>query len=551
MEEHPIQTVSLPQDQETPLQPLRGHPFTGHYAASRAPAHRGPSLAYLTWRQSERTLAFALCDGVATSFLGSLAARFLGNRLLDWLWSELPPGAGSEGLGIALADRLKAWAATASEIVAQYPLPGDLLGPERDALEARRHVGSECTFVCGRVDLPGEGLPQGRIALAWMGEERLRLWGRDHEHSADLPGGPALGQRWSSREGPLGGEPAAYVAPLQGEDALVGLLACSPGLTALDASPGAPSAQELTAAVAAAGADVALLEVWWGARVTGAREPALQAPRLFAVEVRAGRLQATWRPVPGAEHYQVELRGSKVWQWEVAAPTWKSPALAPGAYHLRLRAWRGQRAGEWSATRRVIVPGGEAEAALPVPGARPAPPKAEAPQASERTPSGPLATALGVMGGVLIALLLVAGLAMLLLRAPLRDLLGGRATPSPTLLPVLVVPTPTEWPTFAPPTATRSATPTATRTATGTPTITSTATATSTTTPTATPTWTATPTATPTATATATATHTPTPTPTATEAPTHTPTAAPTATPTPTAAATETPTPVESPAPGA
>ena len=548
MEEHPIRTVSLPQDQETPLQALEGRPFTGHYGSTRAPGRRGASLAYLALRQSERTVAFALCDGVATSFLGHLAARLLGDCLLDWLWNELPPGAQSEGLSIALADRLKAWAAPASEVVARYPLPAELPAPERDALEALRLRGSECTFVCGRIDLAGEGWPQGRIALAWMGEERLRLWGREGERSADLPGGPALGQRWSTRGGPVGGEPVAYVGPLQGgEDPLVGLLACSPGLSALDACAGSPSAQELAAALAT-GVDAALLDLWWGARATAAREPALQAPRLFAVEVRAGRVQATWRPVPGAERYQIELRGSKVWQWEVTAPTWKSPALAPGAYHLRLRAWRGQRAGEWSPFRRIVVPSLEAEAAPPVPGARPAPPEAAAPQEAGRGQSSPLAMILGILGGVSIALLLVAGLAMLLLRAPLHDLLGGRIAPSQTPVPVLIVPTATVWPSLAPPTATRSATPTATRTATRTPTIPSTATATRTPTVTST----ATATATPTATTTPTATHTPTATPSATATPTHTPTATPTetATPTPTETATPTAGPTSSPPAG-
>lgn len=552
MEEDPIQTLSLPQDQETPVRALPGRPFAGHYAYARAAGRRGAGLAYLALRRSERTLAFALCNGVGTSFQGHLAARFLGDRLLDWLWYELPPGVQGEGLSIALGDHLRAWATPATEVVGQHPLPGDLPAAERDALEALRQVGSECTFVCGRIDLAGEGQPQGRIALAWMGEERLRLWGRSREHTDELPAGFAPGQRWSTRQGPLGGEPAAYVAPLQeGEDALVGLIAYSPGLAALDACAGAPSPQELaTAMAAAADADVALLEVWWGARATVVREPALQAPRLFAVEARAGRLQATWRPVPGAERYQVELRGSKVWHWEVTAPTWKSPALAPGAYHLRLRAWRGQRAGEWSAIRHVTVP--EASPTLPVPGARPAPAEAEAQQAAEAAPqrTSPLSMALGILGGVLIALLLVAGLAMLLLRAPLRDLLGGRpglATKTP--VPVIILPTPTDWPTLTPlPTATRTATPTATRTATGTPTITRTATATAT--GTATPT----PTATPTATATATATATPTPTATATSTPTATPTptatatSTPTTTPTPTATATPTATETGTPA---
>ncbi len=556
-------TLTLPQDRETLLQGMPGRAFACRYAYARAAEHRvagQPGLAYLALRRSERTLAFALCDGVRESFLGHLAACFLGEALVQWLWAEPPSGFHSDGLAVALADQLRAWAGPAADLVGREPLPEGLADPERDTLEMRRQAGSvlpgECTFICGRIDLAGEGQPRGRLILAWMGDGRLRLWGRAREHTADLPGAFASAQRWSTRGGPLGGEPTVYVAPLQqGDEALAGLMAYSPGLLALDGCTGAPSAQEVGAALdAAANADVAYLEVWWGALATVAQTPALRAPRLFAVETRKGRLQATWRPVPGAERYEVELRASKLWYWEVAAPTWRSPSLVPGAYHLRVRACRGSRPGEWSASRQIVVAEPPAPVQAPAPSPTPAPPPTVIPKATAAPRRhSPASVAAGIGGGIAIALLVVAGLGMLLLNEPLRNLMrGGSAWGTKTPVPVLILPTPTGWPTATPsptatptatPAPTETATPTAEPTTTGTPTVTAAATRT----PTATATQTATVTPSATPTATATATETPTATPTTTETPTATVTATATATATPeetyTPAPTETATP--------
>ncbi len=565
--EDPVHTFALPQDRETPLQASQGLSFNLRYAYARAIPQRtagAPGQAYLAAREGEACLAFVLSSGVPGSFLGHLAARFLGDGLLEWLWAELPAGLEAAEITAALAARLQAWTGPATDLMARQPLPEEAPGAEPGALEALREAGGECTFLCGRIDLPGERYPQGRVALAWMGDARLRLWGRAHEHTAALPGAFSASYRWSTRQGPLGGAPVAYVAPLEGSgDSLAGLMVYSPGLLALDGCPGTPSAQEVAAALAhAGGADVAFLEAWWAAPATTVPPPALRAPRLFAVEARSGRLQATWRPVPGADRYQVELRASKIWHWDVPAPTWRSPALVPGVYHLRVRAWRGERAGQWSAVRPVNLPAPEPAAAPPArtpaprPAAVPPPRRPGAPPAAAPTPAGPapqapapegslppapprhspLAMGLAVGGGILLALIIAGGLGVLLLRGPLEQLMGGPVWGTRTPIPVLNLPTSTAWPTRTP---TSTATITLTPTETGTPTITPT--------PTQTGTPTATGTATATATASATPTETPTETPTATATATATATETPTETPTATATATETPTPGSTP----
>src|ERR1051326_1043566 len=50
-----------------------------------------PGQDYLVFRYGAGRLAFAVCDGVGASFLGQLAAQFLAEHLVDWLWGTAAP----------------------------------------------------------------------------------------------------------------------------------------------------------------------------------------------------------------------------------------------------------------------------------------------------------------------------------------------------------------------------------------------------------------------------------------------------------------------------
>src|SRR5574341_234526 len=43
---------------------------------------------YLAWKSNEKLIVFSLCDGVGLSYLGNLAAEFLGSQFLEWLWNK-------------------------------------------------------------------------------------------------------------------------------------------------------------------------------------------------------------------------------------------------------------------------------------------------------------------------------------------------------------------------------------------------------------------------------------------------------------------------------
>ena len=153
----PIHTLTLPQDRETPLQATPGRAFACRYVYARGAAHRAagqPGHAYLAVREGERSLAFALCNGAADTPEAGLAARFLGNALVAWLWSELPEGGQGEGLAVALADQLRAWAGQAAAATGVRPLLDAQQGGDRQDEDAQRHE--------AKIPQPARGIELGR-----------------------------------------------------------------------------------------------------------------------------------------------------------------------------------------------------------------------------------------------------------------------------------------------------------------------------------------------------------------------------------------------------
>lgn len=511
----------IDQNRETPVQIVRGQSLAYRYAYARSADTRKANDVgqdYLAFGQDNATFIFALCDGVSQSFYGDLAARLLGDAVLAWLNDGLPPGLDREAIRAALAARLHALTASATEQVQRRPLPEDIPPMLRDVLEQKRGMGSESTFICGRIDLPGPQFPQGRVVLAWMGDSRLRLWGPGGERSADLGGEFKTEQRWSSRRGLVGNGPHVFAEPLEqnGRRTLLGLMAYSDGLGALDRYTRPPSnfaLQDLIdrAGEAAVSDDISFLEIWLGPLPERVEAPPSPPPQVLEAGLRDDRLRATWRPVLGATHYEVELRDGEARLWQVNATTWESPPLSPGQYRLRVRAVHDEEPSMWSEAQKVTiaapvvtlpqVPGPAVTAPPPPTPAPPVPmsvasqapssavasalpratPTAVTPAPATRTPAlsrRRLPFWISAAGGA-AALLLIVALGTFVVYPLIANLV---ATPTPT-----ATATPTHTPTFTP-------SPTSTPTATSTPTFTPTATPTATATPTETPTPTLTPT---------------------------------------------------------
>lgn len=244
----------VPQDRETPLQAGRTAGFAWRYAYARAAetsAAGEPGQDYLAFRVDGATCTFALCDGVSQSFYGDLAARLLGDALLGWL-EALPPDSSQPALTAALGQFLTWLVDPATTAVAERTLPRRLPPFVRDVLEEKRAHGSEAMFVCGRVDLPGPAVPDGRVVLARLGDSRLRLWDGASERTADLGRDPDTHERWSSRQGSVTGACHVFVAPAvdPGRPRLTRLLAYTDGLLPLDQHRQAPDDETVGALIA-------------------------------------------------------------------------------------------------------------------------------------------------------------------------------------------------------------------------------------------------------------------------------------------------------------
>ena len=266
------QKVHVPQDRETGVQTYEGAGFSCRFAYARSADTRAADDVgqdYLVFREEESHFVFALCDGVSQSFYGDLAARYLGEALVVWLERELPPTMETEEIGGILERELYAWTTPASETVQRHPLPKDIPPMLRDVLEEKRALGSEAMFIGGRIDLPGEVFPRGRIVLVWMGDSRLRLWDADGR-PADLGGRFETAQRWSTRQGPVGGKPNVFVGVVKRKGRrFLSLRAYSDGLGILDDLEVKLPDRALQSLISQAGGtatsdDISFLEIWPG-----------------------------------------------------------------------------------------------------------------------------------------------------------------------------------------------------------------------------------------------------------------------------------------------
>ncbi|MCM3340099.1 hypothetical protein M3650_16005 [Paenibacillus sp. MER TA 81-3] len=149
------------------------------------------------------TLSFVLCDGVSMSYQGDFAARFLGERLLDWLVSQAVL---KEPL---FHEYVSALTGPATTEVEQLAVPAGAPRLLREVLKDKKRRGSEAMFVCGRIDGINQSrrFRKGRLWLAWQGDCRLRLWHNESEYRQPFADKCRTSERWSSLYGPVGDRP--------------------------------------------------------------------------------------------------------------------------------------------------------------------------------------------------------------------------------------------------------------------------------------------------------------------------------------------------------
>lgn len=192
----------LRQDIETPLTALETTFGTALYFYARS----GDSVDnatvgqdYVAYRYGKTDLTFAVCDGVGQSFMGELAARILGEGLIDWLW-QIDALANAGSFSDAAREALDKLTETSAQEIADFRLPTHLPPLVVQALEMQRRYGSESMFVAGRLALAE---PEPWIALCWLGDSPVAAIDIDGK-LMDLGPKGHTSERWNATTGVRG-----------------------------------------------------------------------------------------------------------------------------------------------------------------------------------------------------------------------------------------------------------------------------------------------------------------------------------------------------------
>ena len=225
-----------------------------HSPASESIDAGAPSQDYLFLTERGARVAFAVADGVSSSFFAEIAAKELATGLAQWLTDVALLDEIS--LKTSLNHFLSDLAVQVQRQVEVFEVPPTVVGFVRQELERRREYGSEAMVACGVIERFG---PSPRLAVAWLGDAHLRIWSRDGT-VLDLEG--SVDDRWSTTRGTRGSvnvwmSPAARVCRL---------LACTDGVSfALDAVASLPDdrlrAELQVIADAPSSDDIAFLDI--------------------------------------------------------------------------------------------------------------------------------------------------------------------------------------------------------------------------------------------------------------------------------------------------
>lgn len=348
----------LPQDRETYITRQRNGFFHYRYAYSRSTDTKNAhdiGQDFLLFAPSERRFAFALCDGVSQSFYGDLAARILGEKLLEW-FSVLDTEQHEESISTLLFNELILLAEDATSLIRDFDIPENVPDFVHPALEKKRNIGSESTFVAGVVDID-----KGKACFAWMGDSRLKVWLGKDELSKSFDGKFLTGERWSTRKGPVG-ELHVAVLPVSDFDHFI---TYSDGLAILDKklkrfrnkSANPLSDAHIADAIETSGRlpssdDISYLDLWIGIEPPKYPEGKTNSTKPVVKKEEIDKLlyKFSWNTLSGASFYEIEIRSSQgvMQTFETKDVCWSNETeLPPQASSLVVRGWWGEEPGSW------------------------------------------------------------------------------------------------------------------------------------------------------------------------------------------------------------
>lgn len=235
------------QKKETPISSIYQDPFSVRYGYARAnETQEADDLGqdFLAFEIKDKSLVFAVCDGVSLSFCGDLAARFLSEKLMRWL-GELPTEdfQNEKLVKEKLTQYLTELKGQGTEAIRRHRLPTALPPILKEVLEEKRTKGSETMFFCGRIDIDDVITKKATVFLASSGDIRLRAWNALGEIKEQTTIVPETKKRWSTKDGLIGGEISTVTGVELGDVRRVAVY--SDGFAAIDGLAAIPPTDQL------------------------------------------------------------------------------------------------------------------------------------------------------------------------------------------------------------------------------------------------------------------------------------------------------------------
>jgi hypothetical protein len=370
----PLEVVSIDQRQETPLSKVTNPRATISYLYTPCRASRSEDDGgqdYVVLGHNERTVSFVVCDGVGESYLGQVAARFLGNALVGWL-GALEAVSDENSLASQVTGFLTELTAAGQQHMADYgELEDDLPPLLKWAQEEQRASGSETAFICGSVQfprIPTDSSDAGRLLLCWLGNAEVQVFDRDGS-PLDIGANWTGDDRWSTHHGVMGAEQVhVWLGELGQVSQLIaysdGLASVRDRLQELVRAPDKLREEVERICDSPTGDDISLVNIEIGT---------LPAPRLR--EIRStwfGSTSLHWNPVPEAGAYLIEESRDPdfevVRSWVSSGASFRVEDTALSQNYYRVKAIYGGLESEPSnvESARTMLGGGTLKWALPM-----------------------------------------------------------------------------------------------------------------------------------------------------------------------------------------
>jgi len=308
--------ITIDQTTRCPVRVVKLNTYDFRYANDRsAESQRSDSKSqdYLTIRYDENYLGFVIADGVSQSFFGELASQFIGDHLLSHMmefgerYLE-----GSVDFQDNLESQLNNMAFIATPIVNAFQIPSHLPGMLINVLEQKRQMGSQATFAAGFIDIAKK-----KMALAWMGDERIRIWKSLQEITKETLGEETFqtAERWSTAVGMVG---KLHTKIIEDSD-ITRFVVYTDGLAILDKEMQLnPISQEGLEAIILQTSkmpqsdDVTLFElVWKPVEDWDTNRPSGPETLKHQFDTDAGIVNIEWKPISGASSYHIATISSE------------------------------------------------------------------------------------------------------------------------------------------------------------------------------------------------------------------------------------------------